>query len=180
MNIERTHLAGVHIIEPTVLSDSRGIFFEIFQSSKFEAAGVPHQFIQENQSISKKGVLRGLHFQRAPKGQAKLVRVIRGTIWDVAVDIRPDSPTYRQWVGVELSEHNRRMALLAPDMAHGFYVMSENASVVYLCSELYSPEHDAGVRWDDPELGIDWRLDPLVPVILSGKDRELPYLADVN
>ncbi|NBV83485.1 dTDP-4-dehydrorhamnose 3,5-epimerase [bacterium] len=179
MNIEPTHLKGCHIIEPTVFSDARGIFFETFRKDRFEQSGLISTVVQENQSISKKGVLRGIHFQKAPMGQAKLVRVTRGTIWDVAVDLNPESPTYKQWVGMELSEHNRRMALLAPDMGHGFYVLSDHATVVYLCSEIYSPEHDAGVRWNDSELAIDWRLDPRTDPILSGKDRDLPFLAEL-
>lgn len=180
MHIEPTHLNGCHIIEPKVHSDGRGIFFEIYQKEAYEAAGVASEFVQENQSVSKKGVLRGLHFQKAPRGQAKLVRVIRGSIWDVAVDIDPKSSTYKQWIGVELSEHNRRMVLLSPKMAHGFYVVSDHATVVYLCSDTYSPAHDAGIRWDDPEFGIDWHLDPKVDVILSGKDRELPLLSELD
>ena len=180
MQIEPTHLTGCHIIEPKVHGDSRGIFFEIYQKTAFEQAGVTSSFVQENQSLSKKGVLRGIHFQKAPKGQAKLVRVTRGTIWDVAVDLNPESPTFRQWIGVELSEHNRRMALLAPEMGHGFYVVSDHATVVYMCSEVYSPEHDAGVRWNDPDLGIDWHLDPKGDPILSGKDRDLPYLSELD
>ncbi|NDC82466.1 dTDP-4-dehydrorhamnose 3,5-epimerase [bacterium] len=174
MKIEPTNLKCCYLLEPEIFSDSRGIFFEVYQHNKLKSAGLPHTFVQLNQSMSKQGVLRGLHFQKSPSQQAKLVRVIKGIIWDVAVDIDPESSTYGQWVGMELSEDNRRMALLTETAAHGFYVLSQHAVVEYLCSHSYVPTDESGIRWDDPNLAIDWRLDPNIRTIVSEKDQVLP------
>jgi dTDP-4-dehydrorhamnose 3,5-epimerase len=180
MQIEPTILDGCFIIEPNIFSDSRGVFFETYRKDRFSACGIEYDFVQDNQSVSKKNVLRGLHFQKSPHAQAKLVRVIRGEIWDVMVDIRPDSPTFKQWVGVSLSEHNQRMVLIGPGFAHGFYVVSDHATVVYSCSDYYAPESEGGIRWDDPELAIDWRIAPGDTALLSPKDWDWPMLSELD
>jgi dTDP-4-dehydrorhamnose 3,5-epimerase len=170
---EATALPGVTIIVPKVFGDSRGFFMETFKRSEFEAAGLPTAFVQENHSKSSAGILRGLHYQRAPKAQGKLVRVIRGEIFDVAVDIREESPTYLQWVGVTLSEENRTSLFVPPGFAHGFCVVSPEAEVVYRTTEEYSPELEHGIMWDDPALGIAW---PVANPILSERDKVWPPL----
>lgn len=163
------------ILEPKVYKDSRGYFFESFHRDRLVGAGIDHEFIQDNESRSVHGVLRGLHFQKEPHAQAKLVRVILGRIYDVAVDIRPGSPTYGHWFGLELSEENQLQILIPAGFAHGFSVLSDHAIVQYKCDAYYHPESEAGVRFDDPDLGIDWKIDP-EKAIISEKDRKLPYL----
>ena len=166
-------LPDVLLVEPRTFGDSRGVFMEIYKRSAFAAAGIAEAFDQVNQSISERHVLRGLHYQRPPRAQSKLVRVIAGTIFDVAVDVRPDSPTYARWVGVELSAGEHKMMYIPAWCAHGFCVLSEQAEVVYLTSTEYSPESEAGIMWNDPAVGIDW---PVKNPILSDRDSLWPPL----
>jgi dTDP-4-dehydrorhamnose 3,5-epimerase len=164
-----TELAGVCLIEPQVFGDHRGYFCENYNQRAFAAIGIAATFVQDNQSGSAKGVLRGLHYQlRQP--QAKLVRVIRGEVYDVAVDIRHGSPTFGRWTATVLSAQNRRMLFVPVGFAHGFMVLSEEAEFIYKCSDFYAPEHERGISWDDPAIGIAWPLGQGVPV-LSAKDR---------
>jgi len=175
MNIIQTALTGVIIIEPKVFGDARGYFLETWNRPRYEAAGLPGGFIQDNLSLSSKGVLRGLHYQR-PFAQGKLLSVLDGEIFDVAVDIRRGSPEFGRWVGVILSGANRRQLYVPPGFAHGFCVMSETALVTYKCTEVYHPEADRGVRWDDPAIGIDW---PVAEPNISDKDRRAPLLSAI-
>jgi dTDP-4-dehydrorhamnose 3,5-epimerase len=164
-----TELAGVCIIEPRVFGDNRGYFFENYNLRAFAAIGIETAFVQDNQSGSTKGVVRGLHFQ-LHQPQAKLVRVIRGEVYDVAVDIRVGSPTFGRWTAAVLSGENRRMLFVPAGFAHGFAVLSEEAEFIYKCSDFYAPEHERGIRWDDPAIGIAWPLGAAPPV-LSAKDK---------
>jgi dTDP-4-dehydrorhamnose 3,5-epimerase len=173
-SFERLALPDVLLIEPRRFGDSRGVFMEIYKKSAFAAAGITETFTQINQSISERNVLRGLHYQRPPHAQSKLVRVVSGRVFDVAVDIRPDSPTSGRWVGVELSADEHKMMYIPAWCAHGFCVLSDHAEVVYLTSTEYSPDHEAGVMWNDPSIGIDW---PVRSPILSGRDTTWPPLA---
>ena len=166
-------LPGVCVIEPRVFPDARGFFMETFKRSDYEAAGVPTTFMQENHSRSSRGTLRGLHFQRPPKAQAKLVRVVVGEIFDVAVDIRPDSRTFGRWVGVTLSARNRRILYVPPWCAHGFCVTSDEAEVDYKTTAEYAPELESGVIWNDPALDIPW---PVPAPLLSDRDQRWPAL----
>jgi dTDP-4-dehydrorhamnose 3,5-epimerase len=175
MQIESTHLPGVLVITPRVFQDPRGFFFESYNQGSFLAHGIDTVFVQDNHSRSVRGTLRGLHFQLPPAAQAKLVRVCRGLIWDVAVDIRAGSPTFGQWVGVELSADNFRQLYVPSGFAHGFCVLSDEAEVLYKSSYVYSPAHEQGIRWDDPEIGIVW---PLGEPLLSGRDQRAASLAD--
>jgi len=167
-------LPGVMLIEPRVAGDSRGFFMETYKQGDYEAAGLTHPFVQENHSRSVRGTLRGLHFQRPPKAQAKLVRCIVGEIYDVAVDLRPDFDTFGQWVGVTLSADNRQMLFIPSWCAHGFCVVSDHAEVVYKTTAEYAPELEGGVAWGDPDLAIAW---PTVDPLLSDRDRRWPSLA---
>ncbi|MBE7175525.1 MAG: dTDP-4-dehydrorhamnose 3,5-epimerase [Mucilaginibacter polytrichastri] len=176
MLIEETPLAGCKIITPRVFNDERGYFFESFNEQTFlEKTGHPNRFIQDNQSFSTKGVLRGLHFQQGEHAQAKLVRVTLGEVYDVAVDIREGSPTYGQHVGVVLSADNHKQLLIPRGFAHGFVVLSETAIFQYKCDNYYNKASEGGIRFDDPKLGIDWHL-PVDALIVSAKDEELPFL----
>jgi dTDP-4-dehydrorhamnose 3,5-epimerase len=175
MKFIETGLAGVLLIEPDVFRDARGFFLETFHEEKYRAGGIPHSFVQDNQSRSQKGTLRGLHAQlRRPQG--KLVRALRGEIWDVAVDARPGSPTFGKWFGATISEENFRQIFVPPGFLHGFCVLSEMAEVEYKCTSFYDRADEIGVRWDDPAIGIDW---PLKAPLLSPKDAALPSLAEV-
>ena len=168
MNVVRTEIADVLILEPRVFADDRGFFFESFNQRVFEGAvGGPVAFVQDNHSHSKKNVLRGLHHQ-VEQPQGKLVRVLGGAIWDVAVDIRPHSPTFGRWVGVELSADNKRQIWIPPGLAHGFLVLSEASEVLYKTTDYYAPAHERTIRWDDPTLAIAWPLTG--PPQVSGKD----------
>ncbi|MCF8295975.1 MAG: dTDP-4-dehydrorhamnose 3,5-epimerase [Saprospiraceae bacterium] len=170
MKVIKTPFAGLLILELDVFPDDRGYFCETFHAEKFRELGLPYEFVQDNQSYSLKNVIRGLHYQVAPFEQGKLVRVIKGKIVDVAVDIRKDSATYVQHFKCELSEDNFRLLWIPPGFAHGFGVLSENAIVHYKCTTKYSKEHERGIRWDDTEIGIDWGIDnPFV----SEKDKGL-------
>jgi dTDP-4-dehydrorhamnose 3,5-epimerase len=170
MKVIQTAIPDVVILEPKVFGDARGFFLESFNQKAFEAAtGVATSFVQDNHSRSIKGVLRGLHYQiRQPQG--KLVRVVRGSAYDVAVDIRRSSPTFGKWVGVELSEENHRQLWVPPGFAHGFVTTSESADFLYKATDYYAPEHERSIAWDDPEIGIEWPLDGRQPS-LSAKDQ---------
>ena len=177
MEIITTPIEGLLIIEPRIFEDARGYFFESYSEREFAEKVGPVRFVQDNESMSSRGVIRGLHFQRPPFTQAKLVRCVRGAVLDVAVDIRVGSPTYGRHVAVELSEHNHRQFFIPKGFAHGFSVLSDVAVFQYKCDEFYHPEADDGLLLDDPELGIDWRI-PLDEAILSEKDRRHLRLRD--
>ncbi len=182
MNVIETHIKGALIIEPKVFKDARGYFFESFSQREFDEKvtsilGYKVQFVQDNESMSSYGVMRGLHFQRPPFTQSKLVRCVRGAVLDVAVDIRKGSPTYGQHVAVELSEENKRQFFITKGFAHGFAVLSETAVFQYKCDEFYHPEADGGISILDSSLGIDWRI-PVEKAILSEKDTKHPLLKD--
>lgn len=182
MNVIKTPLEGALIIEPKVFNDARGYFFESFSQREFDEKVAPiigHsiQFVQDNESMSTYGVMRGLHFQRPPYTQSKLLRCVRGAVLDVAVDIRKGSPTYGQHVAVELSEENKRQFFITKGFAHGFAVLSETAVFQYKCDEFYHPEADGGISILDNSLGIDWRI-PVEKAILSEKDAKHPLLKD--
>jgi len=178
MNIIKTDIEGVLIVEPRVFGDARGYFFESYNARDFrEQTGIDVTFIQDNESCSSYGVVRGLHFQKPPYAQAKLVRVVEGTVLDVAVDIRKGSATYGQHVAVELSADNKRQLFLPKGMAHGFAVLSERAVFQYKCDEYYHPEAEGAIAWDDPTLSIDWQIE-LDKVLLSDKDRRHPSFND--
>ena len=168
---------GVVLVIPKVLGDERGFFLEFYKHSEFSQAGIPEHFVQDNHSKSVKGVLRGLHYQKAPHAQGKLVRCVDGKIFDVAVDIRKGSPNYGKWAGAELSSENNHMLYVPPGFAHGFLVLSESAEVLYKCTEEYAPAGDRGIIWNDPDIGIPW---PLTDIILSEKDKLLPPLKQAD
>lgn len=176
MIVTPTALTDVLVLEPRVFGDARGFFLESFNAHRFaEATGVRAEFVQDNQSRSARGVLRGLHYQiRQPQG--KLVRVVRGRVFDVAVDLRRSSPAFGRWAGVELSEDNHRQLWIPPGFAHGFLVLSESADFLYKATDYYAPEHERAIRWDDPSVGIDWPIAEQAP-LLSAKDRAAPSLA---
>ncbi len=174
-----TAIPDVKIIEPTVFSDGRGFFFESFSKAKFETAiGRSADFVQDNHSRSGRGVLRGLHYQMPPHAQAKLVRVVVGEVYDVAVDIRNSSPTFGQWVGVLLSDENKRQLWIPEGFAHGFLTLSDHVEFLYKTTNYYAPESDRGIRWNDPRIAIDWSLTE--HPTLSDKDQRLPSIADVQ
>ena len=179
MNIIETEIQGVYIIEPKVFGDSRGYFFESFSKKEFESKVGPVEFVQDNESKSCYGVVRGLHFQKPPHAQAKLVRVVKGKVLDVAVDLRKDSLTYGRHVAVELSEDNHRQVFIPKGFAHGFSVLSEEAVFQYKCDDYYAPETEGAVAWNDPELNIDWRI-PADMMIQSEKDKRHPELKDLK
>lgn len=171
----KTEIEGVYVIEPKVFGDNRGYFMETYKETDFKAAGLDYKFVQDNQSSSRKGVLRGLHFQKAFP-QAKLVRVLSGEVFDVAVDLRKDSKTYGKWVGVLLSGENKKQFMIPRGFAHGFVVVSDYAEFAYKCNEFYHPEDEGGIAWNDPDVGIEW---PEVgEIILSEKDKKNPLLSE--
>ena len=176
MKVEKTQLPGVVILHPNVFADDRGFFMETYNQVFFGDQGLPDQFVQDNHSRSSKGVLRGLHYQY-PQWQGKLVRVINGEIFDVAVDIRRDSPDFGKWVGVYLSETNHQQLYVPPGYAHGFCVVSDVADVVYKCTTVYKPQDDAAIRWNDSEIGIEW---PVKNPLVSDKDRQAPLLSEIH
>ena len=176
MNIIKTSLNDVIIIEPRIFKDSRGFLYESFSKQKYYDAGIQCDFVQDNHSYSEKGVLRGLHFQ-TDLPQAKLVRVIRGEVYDVAVDLRKASPNFGKWFGARLSEENSRQMFVPEGFAHGFCVLSDHAEFLYKCSNYYSPAGEGGILWNDPDLNIDW---PLENPVLSDKDQRFPRLKDAN
>ena len=172
-----TALPGVCIVEPQAYGDHRGYFMETYSTRAFEQIGITAVFVQDNQSFTaQKGTLRGIHFQNAPMAQAKLVRVTRGAVMDVAVDLRRDSPTYRQWVAVELSAENKRMLYLPRGFGHGFRTLTDDVEFCYKVDNLYSKEHDRGIRFDDPAIGVDWG--EVVEELLSAKDTSAPLLEE--
>ncbi len=179
MEITPTTIPEVKLIKPKVFGDARGFFMETYQIERFAAAGIPHIFLQDNHSGSQRGTLRGLHYQiRQPQG--KLIRVIAGEVFDVAVDIRRDSPTFGQWVGATLSAESREQIWVPAGFAHGFYVLSEWAELVYKATDLYSPQWERTILWNDPELGIDWPLLEGQPTLISPKDRAGTPLAQAD
>ena len=177
MNVIKTDIEGVVIIEPKVFGDERGYFFESFSQPRFDELVRPVKFVQDNESKSKYGVLRGLHFQKGKHAQSKLVRVVKGRVLDVAVDIRKGSPTFGKYVAVELTEDNHRQFFVPRGFAHGFAVLSEEAIFQYKCDNLYAPESEGSIIWNDPEIGIDWGL-AAKDVVLSPKDMCHPMLKD--
>lgn len=179
MKVLKTPLEGVVIIEPRLFEDSRGYFFESFSQRDFDAQVAPVRFVQDNESHSCYGVVRGLHFQRPPFAQAKLVRCVRGAVLDVAVDIRRGSPTFGQHVAVELTEESHRQLFIPRGFAHGFSVLSDVALFQYKCDNPYAPQSEGAIAWDDPALGIDWRI-PAPRILLSAKDAAHPRLAEAD
>lgn len=179
MEIIKTEIEGPVVLCPRIFGDARGYFFESYSKREFDRLVRPVDFVQDNESSSSYGVVRGLHFQKGEHSQSKLVRVVRGRVLDVAVDIRKGSPTFGKYVAVELSEENHRMLFVPRGFAHGFSVLSEHAVFQYKCDNYYCPESEGAVAWDDPALGIDWRI-PVSDVVLSEKDRHHPLLADAT
>jgi dTDP-4-dehydrorhamnose 3,5-epimerase len=171
----KTEIDGIVVIDPQLYGDQRGFFLEIYRESDFREWGIADVFVQDNHSFSVKGVIRGLHYQIPPRAQAKLIYVVQGSVWDVAVDVRRGSPTFAKFVSEELSDENRRMMYIPEGFAHGFCALSDSVHIIYKCTREFSPEHDSGIRWDDEEIGIDWPTD--VP-ILSERDRNLPSLRE--
>ena len=179
MEVIKTAIPDVVIIEPRIFGDSRGYFFESFSEKNFVEKVTDTHFVQDNESKSCYGVVRGLHFQKPPYAQSKLVRVVKGRVLDVAVDIRKGSPTYGQHVAVELTEDNHRQFFIPRGLAHGFAVLSEEAIFQYKCDNYYAPQSEGAIAWDDPDLGIDWGV-PAAEVLLSEKDSKHPYLKDID
>jgi dTDP-4-dehydrorhamnose 3,5-epimerase len=179
MNIITTPIKGLFVLEPKVFEDARGYFYESYNQNSFEAAGIINHFVQDNQSKSNKGVLRGLHYQLEPFAQAKLVRVISGSVYDVAVDIRKGSPTFGQWFGEVLSAENKKQMFIPRGFAHGFLVLEDNTEFFYKCDNFYSKEHDRGIKFDDPAIGINWNF-PTTDLILSDKDKNAPLFNDAE
>jgi dTDP-4-dehydrorhamnose 3,5-epimerase len=177
MNLLPMGIPDVIILEPRVFGDERGFFYECWNRRAFAAAGIDADFVQDNHSRSAQGTLRGLHYQTA-QVQGKLVRVVAGEVFDVAVDLRRASPTFGRWVGVTLSAANKRMMWVPPGFAHGFYVTAESAEFLYKCTDFYAPEHEQAIRWDDPDLAIDWPLVGGRPPTLSAKDAAAPSFAE--
>lgn len=175
MQIIATDIEDVQIIEPQVFKDDRGYFLETFHLGHFKSAGLPRDFVQDNLSFSVKNTLRGLHFQ-VTRPQAKLVQIISGEIFDVAVDIRHTSSTFGRWVGVHLTEHNKRQIFIPAGFAHGFCVLSDSAHVIYKCSDFYDRDDEGGILWSDPAIGIDW---PKTHPIVSDRDGRLPLMSDI-
>ncbi|HPN14478.1 MAG TPA: dTDP-4-dehydrorhamnose 3,5-epimerase [Spirochaetota bacterium] len=170
-------LNGVILVEPRIFPDARGFFMEAYRESDFIKGGISHRFVQDNHSFSRKNVIRGLHFQNKPRSQGKLVYVIAGSVWDVAVDLRPGSPTARRWTGIELSSENRKMLFIPSGFAHGFAALSDEVHLLYKCTEEYDPSLDAGIRWDDPDISVSW---PIERPVISEKDRSLPFLKELT
>ena len=176
MKIIETPIPDLLIIEPRVFADERGYFFESYNASNFEKYGLQNNFVQDNESKSQRGVIRGLHYQLEPYSQTKLIRVIRGTVYDVALDLRQSSPTFGQWYGLEVSAANKKQFYIPKGFAHGFSVLSEYAIFSYKCDNFYNPASERGIRYDDSALGIDWKLSE-AEALVSEKDRILPFLA---
>lgn len=175
---ERLKIEDLILVKPKIFGDNRGFFAEWYKKSDFVSNGINVDFVQDNHSKSSKGVLRGLHYQQSPYAQAKLVKCIKGQIYDVAVDIRPNSKSFGKYVKVELSEDNKYMLYIPEGFAHGFVVLSDEAELIYKTSAEYAPEYDSGIRWDDKDLNIDWGID--FEPVLSEKDKNLPYLKELK
>ena len=169
ITVETCEIEGLKVITPKVFGDARGYFCETYQYEDYKAAGIPQLFVQDNQSASKRGVLRGLHFQKK-FAQDKLVRVIRGEVFDVAVDLREGSPTFGKWFGVRLSEENKKQFFIPKNFAHGFLVLSDHAEFCYKCSDFYHPGDEGGIRYDDPDIGVEWPIEEDMELLLSEKD----------
>ena len=176
-SFKRLSMPDIILVDPQSFPDDRGFFFESFKESEFLSGGIDKKFVQDNFSHSIRGVIRGLHFQKTPKAQAKLVSVLKGEIFDVAVDIRKNSPTYGKWVSEILSENNHKLLYIPEGFAHGFCVLSEEADVLYKVSNEYSPEHEDGIIWNDPKLNIDW---PISKPIVSSNDSKLPLFENLE
>lgn len=175
MTVKETRIKDLYLVQPAVFGDKRGYFLESWSRAAFKEAGLPYDFVQDNHSFSSaKGTLRGIHFQRGDKAQAKLVRCVRGSVWDVAVDLRPESPTYREWFALELSAENKRQLLIPRHFGHAFLTLTDNVEFLYKVDREYAPADEGGIRWDDPVLGIQWGI--RAP-ILSEKDKNLPLLS---
>jgi len=179
MKFTRLEIPDIVLIEPSVFGDKRGFFYESFRADRFAENGISARFVQDNHSRSGKGVLRGLHFQKPPKAQGKLVRVVKGSVYDVAVDIRKESKTFGRYVGIVLSEENRRIMYVPPGFAHGFCVLEDDTEFLYKVTDVYSPQDEGGVIWNDPDLGIPW---PEVGMdyVFSEKDKHYPRLKDLD
>lgn len=178
MDLLKTKLEGVYILVPKVFGDHRGFFMESWSRRTMEEAGFFYDFVQDNHSLSTvKGTLRGIHFQKGDKAQAKLVRCVRGAVLDVAVDLRHDGPTYKQWIGVELSEENKKQLLIPRGFGHGFVTLTDHVEFLYKADNYYAPEADGGIRWNDPDIGVDWGIEHPV---LSEKDTKNPFLKDIE
>lgn len=174
-NFIKTEIDGMFIVEPTVFGDNRGYFFETYHYDEFKKAGIDAVFVQDNQSKSKRGVLRGLHFQ-TKRPQGKLVRVIKGEVFDVGVDLRKNSHTFGKWVGAVLSDENKRQLYIPAGFAHGFLVLSDEAEFVYKCTDFYDPQNEGGIIYNDPDININWPISGDMEILLSQKDRTLPSL----
>lgn len=178
MEVSQTDIPGLVVVKPKVFRDNRGFFLETYSRAAFAAAGLDYDFVQDNHARSgARGVLRGLHFQRPPATQAKLVWVVRGAVYDVAVDLRAGSPTYKKWFGIELSEDNFLRLMVPRGFAHGYVTLTDDAEFMYKVDAPYSPADDGGIAWNDPEIGVDW---PIADPILSEKDARQPLLAEVG
>ena len=177
IKVTTCEIEGLYVIEPTVFKDERGYFMETYNQNDFKEAGLNMTFVQDNQSMSVKGVLRGLHFQKQyPQG--KLVRAVRGTVFDVAVDLRSDSKTYGKWFGVTLSAENKKQFYIPEGFAHGFLVLSDEAEFAYKCTDFYHPSDEGGLLWSDPEIGVEWPIEPGMELIISEKDKKWSGLKD--
>lgn len=179
MKISKTAIDGVVIIEPQVFEDERGYFFESYNQAKMEEAGLHYNFIQDNQSKSSYGVVRGINFQKGEFAQAKLVRVLEGTVLDVAVDLRKNSPTFGKYVAVELSAENKKQLMIPRGFGHGFSVLSKTAVFAYKCDNVYNKASEVGIRFNDPDIGVDWKINP-DEAVLSEKDKNAPFLKEVT
>ena len=177
MEFVAASLAGVILVKPRVFADDRGFFKEAWHTERFAAAGIPGSFVQDNHSRSRRNVLRGLHFQ-IEQSQGKLVSVVRGAVFDVAVDLRRSSPSFGRWWSTELNDRNQHLLWVPPGFAHGFLTLSDEADVVYKCTDYYAPQFERSLRWNDPDIGIAWPLPPGVPPVLSAKDADAPLLRD--
>ncbi len=178
ITVETCHIEGLKVITPTVFGDARGYFMETYNYQDFKEAGIDQVFVQDNQSASKKGVLRGLHFQ-INYPQDKLVRVIRGEVFDVAVDLREGSATFGQWFGARLSEENKKMFFIPKGFAHGFLVLSDYAEFTYKCTDFYHPNDEGGILWNDPKIGIEWPIEEGLEMTFSEKDQKWPTLSEL-
>jgi len=178
LNITKVNtIPDLYILTPRIFSDPRGYFLETFKEKELKEAGIIQNFVQDNFSLSSKGTLRGTHFQREPMAQGKLVSVVHGAVWDVAVDLRKDSATFGRWYGIELNDENHITLYLPPGFGHAFIALKNNTKFTYKCTNYYSPEHESGVRWDDPDIDIKW---PIENPLISGKDADLPLLKDLS
>lgn len=178
MDLLKTKLEGVYVLIPKIFGDHRGFFMESWSRRTMEEAGLYYDFVQDNHSLSTvKGTLRGIHFQKGNKSQAKLVRCVRGAVLDVAVDLRHDSSTYKQWIGIELSEENKKQLLIPRGFGHGFVTLTDHVEFLYKADNYYAPEADGGIRWNDPDIGVDWGISE---PILSEKDTKNPFLKDIE